>query len=890
MRRWQWVLAALAALLLLAVAAGLWVVQSDWLREKIRAEIIQQVEKSTGGKAELGSFRYDWQHLTVQLDRFTIHGTETPGAAPLLAVDRIILHLRIISLLHGDIRIQGIDADRPQAHLIVYPDGRTNIPGSKIDTGEARQKILDLKIARFNVSRGLFTIEGPGQPVHRIPWDAHGEDLIAAMSFDGAAARYSGDIAIADLHVLSLDFRVAATASFEKNRIVVPHASLKTSGSQIELTNAVVNGFRAPVTTGQYDAHVSLAEAARVFGMKYKPTGTVASAGSLRFVSASDYSMAGSLHGTGIDFDQLHNLRVDANFDTNSKKTSVRGARVSVLGGEATGEAETADFETLRASGSLAHFDLRELAKLGTRQPLPYDGLISGSFDVHGRIGRPDVEARLALSPAGQGAPVRGDVAVRFDAGTSKVNLGQSWLELPHTRVEISGTLGDRLNAKLQSTDYKDLVPALDLATGGKVPDLAFKSLAFEGTVAGPVSNPVVSGRASFGEGRYGTHIVESFSGDIAVSRAAATASHAEVVYSGIRARGAGSIGLTKWNAPPGSPITATLEMIGASVTNLLSAAGHKEVEVSGRLNTNARITGTLGAPLAEADVALTKGFIYGQPFDSISGRLQVVNRSAQALTGVFVSGPKRVNITARFEHAGTQFPAGTLEFNLTSNTMPLNQIALVRQRQPDIHGFGKFHADGVLKIGHDGKHEIQFNVASLNADASANEVELGGRNLGDAHFTAQTKDDLMTAHFDSNAARASIRGEATVRLADDYAANGRVTFTNAGLNSLAALIVKESDAASLNFDGTAEGSFTFSGPVRKPGQMVASFEIPHVEIRPLPGAAVEKSLPNFVLSNTSPIRATLANSTIKIESARFKAPETDLMVDGSIGLGADPG
>ena len=119
------------------------------------------------------------------------------------------------------------------------------------------------------------------------------------------------------------------------------------------------------------------------------------------------------------------------------------------------------------------------------------------------------------------------------------------------------------------------------------------------------------------------------------------------------------------------------------------------------------------------------------------------MNRSEQALTAVFVSGPKRVNITARFEHAGTQFPAGTLEFNLTSNTMPLNQIALIRQRQPDIRGFGKFHADGLLKIGHDAKHEIQFSLAGLNADASANEVELDGRNLGDAHFTAQTVDDV---------------------------------------------------------------------------------------------------------------------------------------------------
>src|SRR5581483_11192481 len=151
----------------------------------------------------------------------------------------------------------------------------------------------------------------------------------------------------------------------------------------------------------------------------------------------------------------------------------------------------------------------------------------------------------------------------------------------------------------------------------------------------------------------------------------------------------------------------------------------------------------------------LSKGFIYGQPYDSLSGKIQSTSSTTQALTGLFISGPKRVNIVARFEHAGTHFPAGTLDLNLTSNTMPLNQIALVRRQQPDIHGYGKFHADGSVRISHDAKHDLEFSLLNLNADASANEVELAGRNFGDARFIAQTKGDVMTARFDSNAAKA---------------------------------------------------------------------------------------------------------------------------------------
>ena len=109
---------------------------------------------------------------------------------------------------------------------------------------------------------------------------------------------------------------------------------------------------------------------------------------------------------------------------------------------------------------------------------------------------------------------------------------------------------------------------------------------------------------------------------------------------------------------------------------------------------------------------------------------------------------------------------------------MPLNQIALVRARQPDILGFGKFHAEGSVKIFHDAKHEVQFALSDLTADASANSLELGGRNLGDARFTATTKDGVINAHFDSNAAKAVIKGDGSVKLSGDYLANARVTFS----------------------------------------------------------------------------------------------------------------
>ena len=237
----------------------------------------------------------------------------------------------------------------------------------------------------------------------------------------------------------------------------------------------------------------------------------------------------------------------------------------------------------------------------------------------------------------------------------------------------------------------------------------------------------------------------------------------------------------------------------------------------------------------------------------------------------MFVSGEKRVNISARFASQGTEFPAGTLDFNLTSNTMPLNQIALVRARQPDIHGFGKFHADGAVSIGHDAKNNLAFRVVTLNGDASANSLELEGRNLGDAHLTAQSKDGVMQTHFDSNAAKAVIHGDGTVKLEGDYPFSAHVSFANAGLNAIAALAVKEADAAKQNFDVEAEGEATITFPATKPDKWTATLDVSRVELRPLPGVDLGKATSQFALTNEGPIRGYACGFEVRIASAHFK-------------------
>ena len=68
------------------------------------------------------------------------------------------------------------------------------------------------------------------------------------------------------------------------------------------------------------------------------------------------------------------------------------------------------------------------------------------------------------------------------------------------------------------------------------------------------------------------------------------------------------------------------------------------------------------------------------------------------------------------------------------------------------------------------------IDILDLNADIRATGLALGTRALGDAHFTAETKNGLMTAGFDSNMAKSAIHGDGTVhvgrRLSDERKAD----------------------------------------------------------------------------------------------------------------------
>jgi len=69
--------------------AGISILRSEWFFHRVRAGIVNEMEKATGGKVELRDFRFDWRQLVAEAGGLVIHGTEPAGAAPLFRAARV---------------------------------------------------------------------------------------------------------------------------------------------------------------------------------------------------------------------------------------------------------------------------------------------------------------------------------------------------------------------------------------------------------------------------------------------------------------------------------------------------------------------------------------------------------------------------------------------------------------------------------------------------------------------------------------------------------------------------------------------------------------------------------------------------------------------------------
>src|SRR6185437_11709400 len=145
---------SIGGLIVLLFLAVIIIVQTAWFRNLVREKIVTAVEDATGGKVDIASFNFQWTHLRAQVRGFVVHGLEPATAPPLLSAKLVQVDLKLLSPLKGFVDIAYLLVDTPAVDVMVFPDGRTNIPAPKVQAKSSNktglETIVDLAIGHFD--------------------------------------------------------------------------------------------------------------------------------------------------------------------------------------------------------------------------------------------------------------------------------------------------------------------------------------------------------------------------------------------------------------------------------------------------------------------------------------------------------------------------------------------------------------------------------------------------------------------------------------------------------------------------------------------------------------------------------------------------------------------
>jgi translocation and assembly module TamB len=185
------VLAACIGLFLIAapIVLYLWA-SSDSTQNMVRRRMIARLEQSTGGRVQIASFHWHLLSLEADAGGFALHGDEAPNEAPLAQADHLSVRLSLLGLWSPRILLRDLEITHPVLHLIVYPDGSTNVPHPRIPSKPEKpvlDTIFNLQASHVSVQQGVLNFEDRAAEFdfqNRFTlWDFDAHDLSALMRY-----------------------------------------------------------------------------------------------------------------------------------------------------------------------------------------------------------------------------------------------------------------------------------------------------------------------------------------------------------------------------------------------------------------------------------------------------------------------------------------------------------------------------------------------------------------------------------------------------------------------------------------------------------------------------------------------------------------------------------
>jgi translocation and assembly module TamB len=215
-RRWRrmLLLAGCVAFIVIAAPLSFYIWSSSASAQALaRARIIAELEKATGGAVQIDSFHWQLLTLTAQADGLVVHGREAIGEEPLARIDRASIAVSVLGIWSPRILLRDLTIEHPALHLIVYPDGSTNVPHPRNPAKRSKpalDTLFDLEAGHIAVRQGTLHFESRASEFdfqnRYALLDFAADDVSALMRFippaGGARQSYSIEAGATNLSLL----------------------------------------------------------------------------------------------------------------------------------------------------------------------------------------------------------------------------------------------------------------------------------------------------------------------------------------------------------------------------------------------------------------------------------------------------------------------------------------------------------------------------------------------------------------------------------------------------------------------------------------------------------------------------------------------------------------
>ncbi len=157
------ILAGCIVFLLIAAPVGLYLwAGSDATQDLVRRRLVATLEQATGGRVQIATFHWRLFQLEADAGGLVFHGLEAPGEAPLAVGDHLKVRLSLLGLWSPRILLRDLEIDQPTLHIIVYPDGSTNVPEPRKPSKPGKpalDTLFNLQAGHISVHQGALDFE-----------------------------------------------------------------------------------------------------------------------------------------------------------------------------------------------------------------------------------------------------------------------------------------------------------------------------------------------------------------------------------------------------------------------------------------------------------------------------------------------------------------------------------------------------------------------------------------------------------------------------------------------------------------------------------------------------------------------------------------------------------